>query len=154
MNTADMAMNFANVVNLIAVLLLMRVIIKNRNILKGYSVSGTFLTFIAILGFEIGFYLMENYISFGLGIINLAFWFLAFVFSLRNFMREQRISQNLIPSNNRANNQLIKNLRVRYIRKFRTNPEFPSWIILPLFLITSSIVVIVKWERKKVSQSI
>ena len=94
MNGADMAMNFANVVNLVAVLLLMRAIIKNRNLLKGYSVSGTFLTFIAILGFEIGFYLMGNYISFGLGIINLAFWFMAFVFSLRNLMRERRIKQN------------------------------------------------------------
>jgi len=97
MNTADMAMNFANVVNLIAVLLLMRAIIKNRNILKGYNVSGTLLTFIAILGFEIGFYLMGNYVSFGLGIINLAFWFMAFVFSLRNLMRERRIRQNLPP---------------------------------------------------------
>ena len=94
MNAVDMAMNFANVINLVAVLLLMRAIIKNRNILKGYSVSGTFLTFIAILGFEIGFYLMGNYISFGLGIINLAFWFMAFVFTLRNLMRERRIKQN------------------------------------------------------------
>lgn len=94
MNNADMVMNFANFVNLIAVLLLMRAIIKNRNILKGYSVSGTLLTFIAILVYEIGFYLMENYISFGLALINLAFWFLAFVFSLRNFIRERKISQN------------------------------------------------------------
>ncbi len=91
MNVVDMTMNFANVVNLIGVLLLMRAVIKNRNDLKGYSVSGTFLTFIAILGFEIGFYFMENYISFGLGIINLTFWFTAFVFSLRNLMRERKI---------------------------------------------------------------
>ena len=60
MNTADMAMNFANVINLITVSLLMRAIIKDRNVLKGYSVSGAFLTFIAIFGFEMGFYLMEN----------------------------------------------------------------------------------------------
>jgi hypothetical protein len=89
MNNVDMVMNFANLVNLIAVLLLMRAIIKNRNILKGYSVTGTLLTFIAILGFEIGFYLMENFISFGLGIINLAFWFMAFIFSLRNLINEK-----------------------------------------------------------------
>ena len=60
MNNADMAMNFANIINLIAVLLLMRAVIKDRNVLKGYSVSGAFLTFIAIFGFEMGFYLMEN----------------------------------------------------------------------------------------------
>ncbi len=94
MNNVDMAMNFANIVNLIAVLLLMRAIIKDRNKLKGYSVSGTFLTFTAIFGFEIGFYLMGNYISFGLGIINLAFWFMAFVFSFRNLIRERRTNQN------------------------------------------------------------
>jgi hypothetical protein len=91
MNTADMAMNLGNVVNLIAVLLLMRAIIKNRNVLRGYSVSGTFLTFLAILGFEIGFYLMGNFISFGLGLISLTFWFMAFVFSFRNSMRARRL---------------------------------------------------------------
>ena len=89
MNVVDMTMNFANVVNLIGVLLLMRAVIKNRNILRGYSVSGTFLTFIAILGFEIGFYFMENYISLALGSTNLAFWFMTFTLSLRNFMRER-----------------------------------------------------------------
>lgn len=83
-------MNFANAVNLLAVLLLMRAIIKDRNILKGYSVSGTFLTFVAILGFEIGFYLMGNYISFGLGIINLTFWLMAFIFSFRNLLRQRK----------------------------------------------------------------
>lgn len=89
MNNIDMAMNFGNIVNLIAVLLLMRAIIKDRNKLKGYSVSGTFLTFMAILGFEIGFYLMGNYISFVLGIINLTFWLMAFVFSFRNFIHKR-----------------------------------------------------------------
>ena len=98
MNSVDLAMNFANVINLIAVLLLMRAVVKNRNLLKGYSVSGTFLTFTAILGFEIGFYLMGNYISFGLGLINLAFWFMAFVFTLRNLIRERRIAKSNNPA--------------------------------------------------------
>jgi hypothetical protein len=88
MNDVDMVMNFANIINLIAVLLLMRAIIKDRNKLKGYSVSGTFLTFIAIFGFEIGFYLMENFFSFGLGLINLIFWFMAFIFSFRNYLQK------------------------------------------------------------------
>ena len=92
MNDVDIVMNFANVVNVIAVLLLMNAIVKDRNILKGYSVSGTFLTFTAILGFEIGLYLMGNYISFGLGIINLVFWFMAFIFSLRIFIHERKWS--------------------------------------------------------------
>ena len=76
MSAVDVAMNFANVVNLVAVLLLMRAIIKDRNVLKGFSVSGTFLTFVAILGFEVGFYFMGNVFSMGLGIVSLIFWFL------------------------------------------------------------------------------
>jgi len=95
MNAVDTAMNFANVVQLIAVLLLMRAVIKDRKVLKGYSVSGTFLTFIAILGFEIGFFLMGNMISFALGLANLSFWLMAFVFSLRNLvhLRNKRKSR-------------------------------------------------------------
>ena len=89
MNDVDIAMNLANVVNLIAVLLLMRAVIKDRNKLKGFSVSGTFLTFIAIVGFEVGFYLMKNYFSFGLGLVNLFFWFIAFIFSFRNFIHKR-----------------------------------------------------------------
>ena len=93
MNTVDLAMNFANFINLIAVLLLMRAIIKNRDVLKGISVSGAFLTFVAILGFVIGFYLMGNYISMAMGLVNLVFWFIAFVFSFRNLVRERKKSK-------------------------------------------------------------
>jgi hypothetical protein len=86
MNVVDAAMNFGNAVNLVAVLFLMRTVVKDKNALKGFSVSGTFLTFIAIIGFEVGFFLMENYVSFALGLITLAFWFMVFVFSLRTLM--------------------------------------------------------------------
>jgi hypothetical protein len=91
MNAVDIIMNFANVVNLIAVLLLMRAVMKNRDVLKGFSVSGTFLTFVAILGFDVGFFLMGNYVSSVLGLVTLAFWFMAFAFSLRNFFRSRRL---------------------------------------------------------------
>lgn len=97
MSAVDVAMNFANVVNLVAVLLLMRAIIKDRNVLRGFSVSGTFLTFVAILGFEVGFYFMGNVFSMGLGIVSLIFWFLVFVFSLRNVIREKRCMNSLSP---------------------------------------------------------
>ncbi len=90
MNVVDAAMNFGNAVNLVAVLFLMRTVIKDKKALKGFSVSGTFLTFIAIIGFEVGFFLMENYVSFTLGLITLAFWFMVFVFSLRTLMYERK----------------------------------------------------------------
>lgn len=90
METVNLVMNLGNIVSIVAVLFLMQAIIKNRNVLKGYSVSGAFLTFIAVLFFEIGFYLMENYIGFGLGLINLTFWLMAFIFSLNNLIHEQK----------------------------------------------------------------
>jgi hypothetical protein len=89
MNNVDLAMNFANVVNLISFLLLTKAIIKDRNKLNGFSLSGSFLAVIAILGFEIGFYLMGNYFSFGLGLVGLSFWLIAFAFSFRNFIRKR-----------------------------------------------------------------
>jgi hypothetical protein len=87
MNDVDMAINFASVVNLIAIVLLIRAVIKDRDVLKGFSVSGTFLTFIAVFGFDVGFFLMGNYLSFALNLVNLAFWLMAFVFSFRNHLR-------------------------------------------------------------------
>jgi hypothetical protein len=86
MNVVDIALNFANFVNLFAVLLLMRAVVKDRNVLKGFSVSGSFLAFLAMLGFETAFLLMDNYLSFLLGFIVLAFWLMVFVFSLRKLL--------------------------------------------------------------------
>lgn len=90
MNLVDAAMNFGNAVNLVAVLLLMRAMLKDRRVLKGFSVSGTFLTFLAIIGFQVGFVFMENYVSFTLGLVTLVFWFLVFVFSFRISMSKRK----------------------------------------------------------------
>jgi len=83
MNAINAVLNFANFVNLFAVLLLMRAVVKDRNVLKGFSVSGSFLAFLAMLGFETAFLLLGNYLSFLLGLIVLAFWLMVFIFSLR-----------------------------------------------------------------------
>ena len=93
MNAVDTALNFANVVNLFAVLLLMRAVVKDRNILKGFSVSGSFLAFVAMLCFEIAFFLMDNFLSFVLGFIVLAFWLMVFVFSLRKLLGKCNYTQ-------------------------------------------------------------
>jgi hypothetical protein len=90
MDYASIVLDFANAVNLIAVLLLMRAIIKDRKVLKGFSVSGSFLTFIAILGFEAAYVLLNNLVSVALGLVNLVFWFMAFVFSLRKRIFENQ----------------------------------------------------------------
>jgi energy-converting hydrogenase Eha subunit A len=91
MDSVNMVLDFANIVNVIAVLLLMRAIIKERKVLKGFSISGSFLTFVAILGFEIAYILLGNLISVGLGLVTLVFWFLVFIFNLRRWIYEHGI---------------------------------------------------------------
>ena len=83
MSTAEIALNFASVLNFIALLFLLRSVLKNRNTLRGYSVSGCFLTFISILGFEVAYFLMGNFFSVILGLATVIFWFTAFIYSLR-----------------------------------------------------------------------
>jgi Ca2+/Na+ antiporter len=93
MDSVSIVLDFANIVNLIAVLLLLRAIIKDRKVLKGISVSGSFLTFVAIFGFEIVYVLLENPISFALGLVNLVFWLIAFIFTFRKRIYEQKHPQ-------------------------------------------------------------
>ena len=87
MNSVDIALNFASIVNFIGLILLLRTVIKNRNALRGFSVIGCFLTFLAICGFQIAIFLMDNMFSFALGLATAVFWFVAFVYSLRQMMR-------------------------------------------------------------------
>jgi apolipoprotein N-acyltransferase len=80
---ANLALSFASVVNFIALLLMLRAVIKNRKVLRGYSIVGSFLTFVSIVGFEVAYYLLGNFVSFALGWATVAFWLIAFIYSLR-----------------------------------------------------------------------
>ena len=62
---------------------MLRAVIKNRGVLRGYSIIGFFLTFVSIVGFEIAFYLLGNIIGFALGWATVAFWLIAFVYSIK-----------------------------------------------------------------------
>ena len=88
MDSVSIVLDLANIVNLIAVLLLMRAVMKDRKVLKGFSVSGSFLTFIAVFGFEIAYFLLENPVSVALGLVNLVFWLMVFIFTLRKWIYE------------------------------------------------------------------
>ncbi len=90
MDAVSVALNFASFVNFIGVLLLTRAVVKDRNVLKGFSVSGSLLTFIAVSGFDVAYYLMSNFISFAFGLANIVFWFVAFTFALRRSVRERQ----------------------------------------------------------------
>ena len=95
MDSASIALDFANIVNLIAVILLMRAIIIDRKVLKGFSVSGSFLTFVTISCFEIAYVLLGNLLSFALGLVSLVFWLMAFLFVFRKWLYERHKDGNL-----------------------------------------------------------
>ena len=80
---ANIVLSIASIVNFTALLLMLRAVIKNRKVLRGYSILGSFLTFVSIVGFEIAYYLIGNIIGFALGWATVAFWFIAFLYSLR-----------------------------------------------------------------------
>ncbi|MCL2477282.1 hypothetical protein [Candidatus Bathycorpusculum sp.] len=80
---ANTILDIAGIINFIALLWMLRAVIKNRNYLRGFSIVGSFLTFISIVGFEIAYYLVGNTLAFILGWATVTFWFLAFVYGLK-----------------------------------------------------------------------
>jgi hypothetical protein len=86
---ANLFLDIASVINFIALLWMLRSVIKNRNVLRGYSIIGSFLTFVSIVGFEIAYYLLGNVIGFAIGWGTVAFWFIAFIYTLK-----QRLQKN------------------------------------------------------------
>ena len=84
---ANLALDLASIINFIALLLMLRAVVKNRKVLRGYSITGSFLTFVSIVGFEIAYYLLGNIVGFALGWATVVFWFIAFVYSLRQRLK-------------------------------------------------------------------
>ena len=90
MNAVDWAMNFASVINFLALILLLHAVLKNRNGLRGYSVLGSFLTFVSICGFEVAYFLMDNLFSFILGLATVVFWLVAFIYSFKQQLSNKK----------------------------------------------------------------
>jgi hypothetical protein len=93
---ANLALDLASIINFIALLLMLRAVIKSRNALRGYSILGSFLTFISIVGFEIAYYLLGNIVGFALGWATVAFWFIAFLYSLKQRLKETTKQKEMI----------------------------------------------------------
>jgi hypothetical protein len=87
---ANLALDLASAINFIALLWMLRAVIKNRKVLRGYSIVGSFLTFVSIVGFEIAYYLLGNVVGFALGWATVAFWFIAFVYSFRQRLKDNK----------------------------------------------------------------
>jgi len=88
--TIDLVAGFANIVGLVAIVLLIGTVVRDRKGLRGFSLSGTFLIFLSSLGFEIIYVLLVNPINIALGFLNLAFWLLAFVFTFQKWTLERK----------------------------------------------------------------
>jgi hypothetical protein len=84
---ANLVLDLASIINFIALLLMLRAVVKNRKVLRGYSIAGSFLTFVSIVGFEIAYYLLGNIVGFAFGWATVVFWFIAFVYSLRQRLK-------------------------------------------------------------------
>ena len=87
MDAANLALSLASIVNFTALMLMLRAVIKNRKVLRGYSIIGSFLTFVSIVGFEVAYYLLGNFIGFVLEWATVVFWFIAFLCSLRQKLK-------------------------------------------------------------------
>ncbi len=87
---ANLLLDVASIINFIALLWMLRAIVKNRNYLRGFSIVGSFLTFVSILGFEFAYHLLGNVVGFAFGWATVAFWFIAFVYSLRQKLKGQK----------------------------------------------------------------
>ena len=93
---ANLALDVASIINFTALLLMLRAVIKNRKVLRGYSIIGSFLTFVSIVGFEIAYYLLGNIVGFALGWATVAFWFIAFVYSLRQRLKGSEKEKDMV----------------------------------------------------------
>ena len=96
MNLANLALSVASIINFTALLLMLRAVIKNRNALRGYSITGSFLTFVSLVGFQIAYYLLDNVVGFILGWISVAFWFIAFIYTLRQRLKGSEPEREMV----------------------------------------------------------
>ncbi len=96
MNLADLALSVASIINFTALLLMLRAVLKNRNALRGYSITGSFLTFVSLVGFQIAYYLLNNIVGFVLGWVSVAFWFIAFIYTMRQRLKGTEPEKEMI----------------------------------------------------------
>jgi hypothetical protein len=81
-------LTIGNIICLIGTLLQIFAIYKNREILNGYSPVGSFLTFVSIVFFQYGFYLLDNLIGILFAVPTIIFWLMAFIYSSKRKLRK------------------------------------------------------------------
>ena len=74
----------------IGTILLIREVLKNKNILRGFSLSGSFLTWLA-MGFVLyQFYLWSDWIGLIAGFMQWGFWLFVIIFVAREKLRDRK----------------------------------------------------------------
>jgi len=86
---ANLLLDIALIINFVALLWMLRAVIKNRNTLRGYSVIGSFLTFVSLVFFELAYHLIGNIIGFTIGWVTVAFWFIVFIYTLKQILKRK-----------------------------------------------------------------
>lgn len=82
-------LNIGNIVMLLGTLLLIKAVLKNRKILKGYDVVGSLLTFGGMLSFDIFYVTIPNWFSLGIAMVTTAYWLLVIVYSIKNKLKNR-----------------------------------------------------------------
>ncbi len=95
---ANLLLDIASIINFLALLWMLRAIIKNRNYLRGFSIVGSFLTFLSIVGFELAYHLLGNVVGFAFGWGTVAFWFIAFVYTLKQKLKGSKKQRVIVES--------------------------------------------------------
>lgn len=96
---ANLLLDIGCVINFIALIWMLRAVIKNRNVLQGYSVVGSFLTFVSLIIFELAYHIVGNVLGFTLTWATVAFWFIVFVYTLKHKLAERKQSKSHININ-------------------------------------------------------
>ena len=92
----SMLFNASNILFLLGTSLLIRAVLKNRNILKGYDWLGALLTLSAMFCVQvayvvfIGMGLGSYWVSFVFSLPTVAYWVLVTVYSIRNKLKERK----------------------------------------------------------------
>jgi hypothetical protein len=102
---ANLLLDVASAVNFVALLWMLRAVIKDRKVLRGFSIIGSFLTFVSIVGFELAYHLIGNVVGFWLGWATVSFWFLVFIYTLRLKLKKDK-NQSLPKEDNINTNQM------------------------------------------------
>jgi Ca2+/Na+ antiporter len=92
---ANLLLDVGCIINFVALIWMLRAVIKNRNVLRGYSIVGSFLTFVSLVIFEFAYHLVGNVLGFALTWATVAFWFIVFIYTLKHKLSDRKSKSHI-----------------------------------------------------------